>query len=190
MQETEKIAGIYARALMELAAEASALQQVGEELDMVCEILQRDDAVWRFFQSPLLLPEDKLSIIKQVFKEKLHETLFRFLGVLNSKRRLGVLPVIAREYRSLMNEKMGKRSVEIITSFPVDAPTKEKIVESLKQFFKTDVVLDLHVDPEMMGGMVIRSQDLMMDSSVRTALERMKHNLLNREIRGGTYYEN
>lgn len=190
MIDTEKIASVYAEALLELAQEGAALQDVGEELRVVVDVLRKDDAVWSFFRSPLLSSEEKVKIIEKVFKPSVTTTLYKFLGILAQKKRLNAIPEIYQSYIKLLDEKLGRRRVEVKTSMEVDSGLEKKIAAALKDYLKAEVVLDVNIDPDILGGMVIRSGDLMIDTSVRSGLERMKRALFKRKLLGEEFYEN
>lgn len=117
-------------------------------------------------------------------------TLYKFLGVLAKKKRLYTIPGIYQSYIRLLDEKLGRRRVEVKTSINVDSGLEKKIADALKDYLKAEVVLDVSIDPEIIGGMVIRSGDLMIDTSIKSGLERMKRTLFRRKILGEEFYEN
>ncbi len=190
MIENEKIASVYAEALLELAQEGSALQEIGDELKVVVDVLDKDLVIWSFFKSPLLIADEKLKILEKVIKPNVSSTLYNFLGVLATKKRLSALPEIYQSYVKLLDERLGRRRVEVIASTEVDSGLEKKISEALKSYLNAEVILDVNIDPEIIGGMVIRSEDLMIDTSVKSGLERMRRALFKRKLLGEEFYEN
>lgn len=190
MIDSDKIANVYAQALLELARDGSALQDVGNELKAIVDIITADEKIWRFFHSPLLNPDEKFALLQKVFKDQINGTLYNFIGVLTHKRRLSALPDIYRVYVQLLDVELGQARVAIQTSVELAADLKEKLKKALEGRLGMTVILETELKPEILGGIVIRSKNLMIDTSVKTGLERMRRSLLKRKILGEEYYEN
>lgn len=190
MVEFEKIGTVYAEALLELTREGSAQQSTEEELRELVTILKSDDTIWKFIASPLLVASEKQKVLEKVLKGKVSDLVYKFLGVLAEKRRLNVLPEIYKSYVALLDEELGRRRVRMYTATEPGADLQKEVVSVLKGYLDADVILEPHVDPELLGGIVIRTGDLMIDTSIKSGLEAMRKKLLQRNIIGEEFYEN
>ena len=187
---TDKIASVYAQALLELARDGSALGEIDEELSTISTHLQQDAGVWAFFKSPLMSGDEKIKIFEKVLKNNINGILYNFIGVLARKRRLGELPAISIAFRALLDRELGRRRVSVQTALEPEQSLVESMKKTLSGYFGTDVVLELKVNPEIIGGLVIQSDDLLIDTSVKQGLENMRRALLKRKLVGEEYYEN
>jgi len=93
-----------------------------------------------------------------------------FLGVLARNRRLGQLPAIIRAYRRLAAAHRGEATAEVVSAHPLDEEQVDQLRQSLRARVGRDVSVDLRVDPELLGGLVVRVGSQMIDSSIRTRL--------------------
>ena len=190
MKTDPKIAAIYAEALADLAEAAGSAKEMEQEVFDLSAALQQDTAVWKFFESPVMPVEDKLSVITSTLKSQVSELMFRFLGVLAARKRMDHLPVIASAYRDIMDKKLNRRRVKLSSAEELAAAERELISDAMQKFLKAEIVLEVERDESLIGGMVLRSGDMLVDTSLKSALARIKSKLLNTKTIGEEYYEN
>ncbi|MBI3395787.1 MAG: ATP synthase F1 subunit delta [Spirochaetia bacterium] len=186
----EKVGNIYAAALLELAEQKKEAQPIEEELADVAKLLAADEGVWKFFRSPVIDPKEKMQILSKAVKGSVSELMFNFLGVIAARRRFDDLHEIALAYAHLLDSKSGRRRVRVRMGAEATKDQLEKLKKALKDFLKAEVVLEAETEVDLMGGMVVRSGDYLIDTSVRNHLQRIKRELLNKRILGRDYYEN
>lgn len=186
----EKVASIYAAALLDLAETAGQAPLVEAEIASVASLLSADPAVWKFFKSPVIDAGLKMSILGRAVKDQVSGLLFNFLGVLAGRRRVDELPDMARMYAHLLDLKSGRKRVRIIASVEPTADQLDRLKKALVTFLKSDVAVETKVDADLMGGMVIRSGDFLIDTSVKNHLKRIHRELVQKRILGRDYYEN
>ncbi len=190
MVVTDKVASVYAEALVELAREGSALDEVAEELGQVSDSLAGDAVIWKFFVSPLVKHENKLSILEKSVKPQVSKLVYGFLGTLAKRRRFEYLPAIVAVYTSLVDRELGRARVKVQTSTMLEDKQSDGLKESLSRILKKEIILEVTENPDLIGGMVIRSGDILIDTSVKSGLAELKRTLLSSKTLGEEYYEN
>lgn len=190
MVVTDKIAAVYAEALLELSREGKLQDEIKGELSAVADLISEDSVIWKFFRSPLMSADEKMRLIEKAFKSQVSSLLYNFIGVLASRQRLEYLPSISIAYESLVDKEMGRSRVTVETSVDIKPEQTEGLKEALKKLFHKEIILEMQENPDLIGGMVIRSGDFLIDTSVKTGLESLKQSLLKKKILGEEYYEN
>lgn len=122
--------------------------------------------------------ENKKQIINRVFKG-IKPTAINFLYFLVTRERLGIFDKTLEEYRRLVDQHNGIEHAEIVTAFPLSGKEKNRLAESMtKSLGKKKVVLDTREDPAIIGGLVARIGDKLLDGSTRKRLENLKKSLV------------
>jgi len=185
-----KVSQVYAGALIEIAESESRLEEVESELKTLDGALRADPLVWKFFRSPLLTLAEKIKPIETALQGSVSKTVYNFLCVLADRRRFNSFPSIVASYSALLDEKLGRRKVHVEAGIDLSEEQKKTLIQEMERFLKRKVVMDVVKSPDLIGGLYIRSGDLMIDTSIRTSLNLYKKTLLERKILGEEYYEN
>ncbi|MEQ8352306.1 MAG: ATP synthase F1 subunit delta [Leptospiraceae bacterium] len=184
----EKIGNLYAEALLDLAADKAA--DIEQELQDVNKALHKEPMVWKFFAAPVVEESQKMQLIQKSLKGNVSELMYNFLGTLCAKERFHNLPDVVGAYSRLLDEKLGRKTVILESATKLDEPVVEEIRNTLKDYFKMEIVVEPRVKPSLIGGIVVRSNDLQIDTSLFSRLKRLEQNLLSQKILGEEYYEN
>ncbi len=174
-----KVARRYARALFNAAVRTQAVEAVNEALQQLLNTLQEQPPLQRLLLNPLIPRERKQQMVQQSIGRQTHPLLASLLNVLVDKRRERLLPEVAREFGDLRDEHLGIVRVQVYTAYPLDSQQEQTLVQSLQRRTGKMVVLQTHVDPTLIGGIVVRIGDTIIDGSVRGQLLRLKQHLLN-----------
>ena len=165
------LAGRYAIALFELANEKNELDAVGESLAAVKAALAESAELRALTISPLVGREEAVRAAAAVAGAmKLDSTTASFLGVLARNRRLGQLPGIIRAFNTLSARHRGEITAEVTSAHPLDEGQVDAIRANLRNRFGSDIAVDPHVDPAILGGLVVKVGSQMIDGSIRTKL--------------------
>jgi len=186
----DKIATVYAQSLVELAREGSALEGIAEEMDSVVGALTSDPKIWKFFKSPIVSGDNKLNILKKTIQPHVRPMIFHFLGVLAARMRFEHLPEINESFRLLLDRELGRRRFYITTAVTMEGALQTELTKALTAAFKAQAILELKVDPELIGGVVVESEDIMIDTSIKNNLEHIRRNMIKCNISGEGFYEN
>lgn len=183
------IGKVYAEALLEIAAEKKNSTAIEEELIAAVKAICDDKEVWEFFLSPKISKEQKIKVLESSFKNTFSETVNSLLYLLLKKDRIFFIKEIANQF-ILGNDKLNGRIRTYVESASklTDSQINE-IRTSLTQKYKGECIIENIVKPELIGGMVIRFNDNLIDGSMKSQLMNIKKNLLQSKL-GGAYYEN
>ena len=100
--------------------------------------------------------------------------------MLAQNNRLGLLRGVAAAYRAIIDERSGRVRVKVTVAVPLADEQKTKLTANLKDLLKQEPVLDVRVDPDLLGGMIVQVGDSVVDTSVRTRLQSLRTLLLDR----------
>jgi F-type H+-transporting ATPase subunit delta len=181
MARTMKQAGAavqYARALLDLANEQKQAEATGEELRELGLIIEGNKSLGSFLSDPGISAGDRTALLNKVFKGKVSQLVMNTMGVLNSKGRLGLLHGITEAYGELLDEQLGKIEVDVTVAQKLGAADLEQVRQRIGQALKKDAIVHQYVDEKIIGGMVLRVDDKLIDASVKHQLETMKRKML------------
>ena len=169
----EEIAEVYARSLFEVAQEHDQLDQIHDELGEFADVLAKNRDLQVFFFSPYFSSEEKKDGVAKVI-EGGNEYFVRFLELLAEKHRLPVLFRIRREYDVLWARERRLLEVAITSAVELDEETVKGIGKKIEEQTGQRVELTARVDPDVIGGLVIRVGNMVLDASVQGRLERLR----------------
>lgn len=172
----------YAQAIYEVALEKSMLSNVEEELLAVQKTISEHEDLATLFYHPRVPSEAKKETISKLFKEDLADFVHNFLLLLVDKRREAALPVIVSEYRKLANEARNMAEAEIITAMPLTDEEHAALTRKLSSVTGKNMVLKTEVDKSILGGVIVKIGDKLIDGSVVRQLSMMKNTLLSIEV--------
>jgi F-type H+-transporting ATPase subunit delta len=181
----EIIARNYAETLLSLAERhggAEGLEAFGEAADALAALVQGDPRMKQFLETPRVTPDQKKAALQQALGGRAPEMFVRFVMVLTDKRRQALLPEIAAAYRALVDERMGRVRVQVTISHAPDAALQAEIGNTLADRLGKTVIPTFTVDPELLGGMVVRVGDQILDGSVRTRAAHLRRRLLSVDL--------
>jgi len=177
-QTHNPVAVTYARSLLELAQERKLAEPIGEELAGIGEILTAQPTFMSFLRDPGISNEERIATVDKVLKPRVNPLLANFLGVLANHNRLGILDQVAAAYENLLDEILGKIEVDVTVSQKLSSDELEKVRQKVSAALKKDAVVHQYVDDSIIGGMILRVGDQLIDASVRSQLESMKRKFL------------
>jgi len=169
----EEIAEVYARSLFEVAQEHDQLDEIHDELGEFADVLAENRELQVFFFSPYFSSEEKKDGVAKVI-EGGNEYFVRFLELLAEKHRLPVLFRIRREYDALWARERRLLEVAITSAVELDDETVKGIGKKIEEQTGQRVELTARVDPDVIGGLVIRVGNMVLDASVQGRLERLR----------------
>ena len=163
---------IYSDVMFELAQEAGLIDQVTDDLEAVGAILQDEPEFLSLLTLSEVKPDEKSQIVRRVFKGRINGLTLDFLCVLAKRNRMSFLHGIEQRYQTLSDEHKHLHRIEVTLAKEPDDAELEKLRVDIRDAMNTEIKLSVTVDPEIIGGIMIRKGDLMIDNSVRTILDR------------------
>lgn len=173
------ISKTYGDALFELAVEKQCEDSMLAEAETVLKALDENPDFSKLMNHPKILKEEKLKVLEEVFKGRVSDELTGFMAIIIKKDRFAEMEEIFRYFISKVKEYKGIGVAYVTTPLPLNEIQKSQVEERLLETTSYKK-MEIHygVDEELMGGMVIRIGDRVVDSSIRTKLEELKRQLL------------
>lgn len=169
------IAGRYATALFELAAERKVLDEAARNLEAIRALLEESDDLRRLVRSPLFKRDDQARAMEAVMDRlDIGDLVLNFIGVVARNRRLFTLPEIIRDFNALLARHRGEVAASVASASPLSEQQIAAIEAALRAAVGTDVTLQANVDPLLIGGLVVKVGSRMIDSSVGTKLQNLR----------------
>ena len=162
----------YAQSLLDLAEQSQVVDAVETDLETIASLLAREPMFQAFLASPYFAEQAKRDVISRVFSDKLHRLTLNFLAVAIDHNRGRLVPEIADRYMQLYRTRSGYRTVTAVVAQALDRDQQAKLAQDLAEAMNTKVDLDVRVDPSILGGVILRYGDSMLDNSIRGRLAR------------------
>lgn len=173
--EASGLAKRYATALFELARSQDTLDPVAQDLAGLAELYDNSEDLRRLVRSPVLSRVQQGRGISAVAEQMGAQKLTRnFLGVLAEKRRLFALPEVISAYQAMLRRHRGEVSAEVTAATELSEDQMQAVRAQLRQVTGKDVDLTLRVDPDLLGGLIVRLGSRMIDASLRSKLQRLE----------------
>jgi len=180
---TDRVAKIYAQAVLDAADAAGCRREVLAELGMLArDVLPKVPHATEVFSSPKVPAEEKSRIIDRLAKGRMKPTTTNALHVLARHGRLGILADIVAAAERLADERDGRRQATFTTAVPLDAGEQKQIVADTEKALAATLTPRFVVDPAIIGGLVVRVGDTIYDQSVATGLARLGGRIRDRNI--------
>jgi F-type H+-transporting ATPase subunit delta len=169
----EEIAQVWARALFEVAQEHDLLDEVREELGAIAAALDENRDLAVFFFSPYFSTEEKKDGLARTVTDA-QPVLMNFLEALIERHRMPAIFRIRSRYEELWEDERDLLPVEVTSATALDKSTVASIGERIGAQTKRTVELSSKVDPDILGGIVLRVGNLILDASIRNRLEQLR----------------
>ncbi|HEV3000097.1 MAG TPA: ATP synthase F1 subunit delta [Solirubrobacteraceae bacterium] len=169
----EEIGQVYSRALFQAAEEHDKLDAVREQLGAFADALDSNRELAVFFFSPYFSTEEKKEGLGRVL-DGAEDIVRNFLELLVEKHRMPAIHRIRREYESLWEEANRLLPVEVTSAIELDPETVEQIGDAIRERTGRRVQLESSVDPDILGGIVVRVGDRILDASIANRLEGLR----------------
>jgi len=170
------MAGRYATALFELALDNKAVDAVKADLETFDRLIAENPDLARLVRSPVFSAEQQAGALSAVLeKTGIGGLTAQFLKVVTSNRRLFAVRDMVRAYGAMVARHHGEVTAQVTVAEPLSEPHRAAIKETLDAVTGKDVGLDVKVDPAIIGGLVVKLGSRMVDSSLRTKLNSIKH---------------
>jgi F-type H+-transporting ATPase subunit delta len=174
------IARNYAETLVALAQRANDLDGWGETITEVADAVEGDPRLANFLASPKVSASEKIEIIRKAFQDRLPRLFVRFLAAVIANRRQHLIPEIAVEYELLVDELQGRVHARVTVAREPDERMRASVEKQLGTITGMRVVPHFVVKPEILGGMIARVGDTVMDGSLARRLETLRGRMLGR----------
>lgn len=169
------LAGRYAIALYELADEAGSLDRVADDLAALKGMIADSDDLRRLVRSPVIGWEDQQRALDAILdKAGADDLTRRFVGMVAQSRRLFALADMCEAFLAERARRRGEVTAKVTTAAALSDAQSKALGESLKKALGATVTIDASVDPSLLGGMIVQVGSRMVDTSLRTKLNKLQ----------------
>lgn len=172
----EELAQVYGRSLFEVAREHGKLDELREQVGQFADALSENRELAVFFFSPYFSTKEKQDALGRML-DGADPLFLNFLSVLIENHRMPVIFRIRQEYERLWEEENRMLPVEITSAIELDPATTERLGEKIGERAGRRVTLAARVDPDILGGIIIRVGNSILDASIRNRLEQLRRHV-------------
>lgn len=169
----EEVAQVYARALFEVAKEHDRLDEIHEELSQFVDAVDKHRQMAVFFFSPYFSTEEKKAALKRTI-DGADPLFMNFLEALVERNRMPVIFRIRAEFEALWDAEKKLLPVQITSAVPLDENTVRQLGDRISERTGQTVELSSSVDPDLIGGIVLRVGNVILDASIRNRLYQLR----------------
>jgi F-type H+-transporting ATPase subunit delta len=172
----EELAQVYARSLFQVAQEQGKLDELREQLGQFADALDQHRELAVFFFSPYFSSQEKRDALDTLL-DGADEIFINFLALLIENHRMPVIFRIRQEYERLWDEENRTLPVQITSAIALDDATTESLGRTIGERAGRKVTLAARVDPDILGGIIIRVGNSILDASIRNRLEQLRRHV-------------
>lgn len=174
----------YARALHAVAQKKGELERTGAEMRELSAIFSREPRVRRYFESPNVSHNEKITFLEERVRPKVGKTTYGLLHVLLRRRRLDHVTVIADEFQKLSERTQGVARATVRTAVAISEEQASAITRAIARRTGLEILLTREVDPAVLGGAVVSLGHRVLDGTLATRLWQIRRQLLATRVRG------
>lgn len=169
------VAARYAQAFFDIAKEDEQIDEYGQELTIVADVLSMNSEFFRLICHPCLTKDQKKGLVEKILMAcSLSRPTQEFLMVLERRKRIDLIREIAESYLQMADNQKNITTVIVTSAIPISSAQQDAIRNKLSQMVSSVIKLKMQVDHEIIGGLIIRLKDKVIDGSVRGRLNRLK----------------
>jgi F-type H+-transporting ATPase subunit delta len=171
---TAEIIEPYAEALKDLAIAEGLVDRVGEELAAVLKTVEDNSDLKAFLDSPTHSAQQKQDVVRRIFEREVHPSVFNFLMLLIDRKRINFFPAIVSHYQTLLRAMKQIVLADVTVAINLTDHQERSVVEQVRSMTEARYVeLKVHLDPEILGGVIIKVGSQVFDASLRGQLRRI-----------------
>lgn len=176
-----KVASRYAKSLLELAVEKNILEEVMKDVKQFLSIASENRELVLALKSPIINSDKKLSILKAVMGTGTQSLIMIFFDLVTRKNRANVLVETFKEFEKQYNAQKGIQVAEVTTTFALTDELRSKFIQIVKEISGLEQVqLVENINPELIGGFILKVNDKQLDDSISSKLRKLRQNFAQR----------
>ncbi|PID69192.1 MAG: ATP synthase F1 subunit delta [Flavobacteriales bacterium] len=180
-----KIALRYAKAVLNLSLEKKMAEKVNDDMLLITKTISQSKELKRLLTSPVIKAKAKHNALEKIFSKKINPISVGLIDQLIDNKRLPFLLDVAKQYTIIYNHHIGSQKAMVTTAVPLNDKLKAKVLAKVKEIVGKEVTVENIVNPEILGGFILRVGDKQYDTSFTGKL-----NQLRREFDDNLYIPN
>ncbi len=168
----------YADALMSVAKDQNLVEDFGKDVDLILSVLSSSEDLRKFFAVPVIDDSAKKQMLTTLFGTQIHSTVLNFLMILIAHRRILFLEAICRQFKALLRKMNNVALAEITSAIPLNSSQEDTLRQKVTSLTKANSVeLSVKLNPDLIGGVIIKVGSQVIDASIRGQLRRLSSRL-------------
>lgn len=180
------VARSYAEALFELGERHGLVNAFAEAFEGLTALLEGEPRIRAFLETPNVEPTEKKRVLRETLQSRVPPLFLNYLLLVIDKRRQRLLVPMAHEFRMLFDERLNRVHAQVTLAREPDEQTEREIASELSRVLGRTVIPHVRVDPQILGGIVVRYGDRILDGSLRRKLTSLRRRLLEAEVPAAT----
>lgn len=164
----------YAKAILNFAVEQNKETQVNEEMLLMAKTIDQSKDLQALLSSPVIKSDLKKVTLKGVFEDKISTISYGLINLLIDNKRLSILVNVAKKYTVIYDLLKGKEVAKVTTAVPLTKDLETKILAKVKEITGKEATLQNTINPDIIGGFVLRIGDIQYDASIANKLSTLK----------------
>lgn len=178
MRREPEVIRVYSQSMLEAVKATGQVRQYVDDAEALRKWYSGQERLKTFLEGPHIREQDKASLIDKLFGGgRLPPLLFNLVRVLINKKRILLLPEILREFRHIGEEELGQLVAHVTTAIPMDLPKQKLLSQKLEMVTGRKFTMDFKVDPEVLGGVLVKYKDVIIDGTLRGRLRALRSRL-------------
>lgn len=169
-----QVASRYAKSIIDLAAEQNVLEEVKNNIEVFVETCRTSRELQAVLKNPIISLDKKASILDGLFAGKLHKMILSFFHIVIRKGRSEILYATGKEFINQYNTLKNVVKATVTSASPLSQDNISQIEDVVKQATKGEVILTAQVDPDLIGGFILKVGDKQFDTSLSSKLGKLK----------------
>ncbi|OGR89530.1 MAG: ATP synthase F1 subunit delta [Elusimicrobia bacterium RIFCSPLOWO2_01_FULL_59_12] len=168
----------YAKALFAQAQTTHQVMACQQGLEEIARIVKARDSLRRILLQPFISPAEKEKLVHSILGEYATPLLERFLNLLVSRRRFDLLSQIVEDFQQDVDRSQNVQALRVRAAYPMSEAQQKTLQQKLEGWLRARVRMQVTVEPELIGGLVIQTRDREMDQSIRTQLKKLREAMI------------
>ena len=174
------IVKLYSRAFFELAVSNNNFENISKEVTNLQKVLSQDSSILEVISAPIYSDQEQIELVNKIIKNlDLSEMIANTLMLLAQNKRLELLLDILNYFEVILSENSGYKIAEVTVSYELSATEKNNIQKRLEKELDSKVQLSLRIDPQILGGIIIKVDNKMLDASLKKKFIYLNDNVQN-----------
>lgn len=169
-----RLAKRYAKSLLELSTELNKTERVKTDVEQILTVMNESREFRNFVKSPVIKPDVKARVFKEIFGSELDELTTKFIDILFKKGREGHVEGIVMAFEDLYRAQQGIQKAVVTTAYELTEAEKSDIEAKVKEMVGGQVEIEAHVDPSIIGGLKLRIGDKQFNGSIAAQLNNLR----------------
>lgn len=169
-----QVASRYAKSLIDLAQERNSVEKIKSDIETFVEVVRKNSELQAVLRNPIIGPDKKFAILNQLFGANIDPMILSFFRIVVKKGRSEVLYATGKELLNEYNRRKAIYKATVTSAVPLSAENIQEVEKIVREATKGEVILETRVDPNIIGGFILKVGDKQFDTSISSSLNKLK----------------